>query len=106
MAKESNEVAGVNLPANVVFTHNGSNTMYVGNALAKRDDKEQKNGGTVVGGIIERMELVPQGVMIYVDKSQGMPGRLLLTPSGMLILLTSDAALEWRAAKAKEDAKP
>jgi hypothetical protein len=87
MAKESNEVAGVNLPANVVFTHNGSNTMYVGNRLSKRDDKEERDGGTVVDGIIERMELTAMGVMIHVDKSQEKPGRLLLTPSGMLILM-------------------
>lgn len=91
MAKETapgNEVAGVNLPANVVFTHNGSNTMYVGNHLAKRDDKELKDGGTLVDGVIERMELQPSGgIMIYVDKSRAHPGRLMLTATGMLILM-------------------
>lgn len=92
MAKEaSNEVAGVNLPANVVFTHNGSNTMYVGNHLAKRDDREAKDGGTFVDGTIERMELQPHGgVMIHVGKDRGHPGRLVLTATGMLILMRSE----------------
>ena len=91
MAKEaSNEVAGVNLPANVVFTHNGSNTLYVGNDISKRDNKELRDGGTLVEGIVERMELVPQGVMVYVDKSRSAPGRLLLTTSGMLILMRNE----------------
>lgn len=90
MAKESNEVAGVNLPANVVFTHNGSNTMYVGNHLAKRDDREASDGGTLVDGVIERMELQPHGgVMIHVDNSRGHAGRLVLTATGMLILMKS-----------------
>lgn len=91
MAKEaSNEVAGVNLPANVVFTHNGSNTMYVGNHISKRDDRELKDGGTVVDGVIERMELTAIGIMIYIDDSKQMPGRLVLTPSGMLILMRNE----------------
>lgn len=90
MAKESNEVAGVNLPANVVFTHNGSNTLYVGNNISKRDNKDLKDGGTIVNGLVERMELVPQGVMVYVGADQQQPGRLLLTPSGMLILMKNE----------------
>lgn len=89
MAKETNnEVAGVNLPANVCFTHDGSNTMYIGNFLSKSDGKPESEGGTAIVGVITRMELLPSGcVMIYVGDSHAKPGRLLLTPSGMLLIM-------------------
>jgi len=92
---ESNEVAGVNLPANVVFSHNGSNTLFVGNHIQKRDDKEAHQGGTLVDGLIERMVLQENGsTMIYVGNDRGRPGRLVLTATGMMILMKGAVTVE------------
>lgn len=75
------EVDGVNLPANVCFTHNGSNSLYIGHHIFM---------GTTVAGVVERMVLRPDGhVLVYVSGEKA--GRLVLTASGMLLLLKTEA---------------